>query len=631
MQYHLNGFRAGDPHVKQEAAGSIDEDIVDVLIVGCGPAGLTLAAQLSVFANINTRIVERKDGPLELGQADGLACRTIEMFEAFGFSHHVIREAYNVVETVFWSPDESNPSNIIRSGRIQDVADDLSEFPHLILNQARVHDMYLKFMLQSPRRLQPDYGYRIKAIDDSSENEFVTVHLNKNDQTSETLKARYVVGCDGARSMVRQCINLELLGDSANQAWGVMDVLLVTDFPDIRFKSVIGSAQHGNLLVIPREGGYLVRLYIELDQLNPGERVSAKNIQADDLAKAAQRIFHPFKLDVKQLVWWSVYEIGQRLSHTFDNSANSGSSNGTTDPRVFIAGDACHTHSPKAGQGMNVAMADAFNLGWKLAAVLRGCAQADLLKSYSVERHAVAHELIEFDRHWAARFSEAASHSDSNSTENKAKDFQTYFTEHGRYTAGVAVAYQQSALVADGEHQSLATGLTIGMRFHSAMVTRISDALPMQLGHTIKADGRWRLFLFASEHDPKDKAAPVWKLCDYLSTDPLSPMCLYQEAEDDPDSVFDLRVIFQQSHSQLNTHEMHPFFKPFKGSLGLQDNDKMLSSVVKDEPDIFGKRGISRDGCMMVVRPDQYIADIMPLDATARLTSFFSRIFIPKT
>ena len=275
MQYHLNGFRAGDPHVKQEAAGSIDEDIVDVLIVGCGPAGLTLAAQLSVFANINTRIVERKDGPLELGQADGLACRTIEMFEAFGFSHHVIREAYNVVETVFWSPDESNPSNIIRSGRIQDVADDLSEFPHLILNQARVHDMYLKFMLQSPRRLQPDYGYRIKAIDDSSENEFVTVHLNKNDQTSETLKARYVVGCDGARSMVRQCINLELLGDSANQAWGVMDVLLVTDFPDIRFKSVIRSAQHGNLLVIPREGGYLVRLYIELDQLNPGERVSA--------------------------------------------------------------------------------------------------------------------------------------------------------------------------------------------------------------------------------------------------------------------------------------------------------------------------------------------------------------------
>ena len=626
MQYHLDGFRSGDPHFREAAEdiGCNRNDHVDVLIVGCGPAGLTLAAQLSAFADISTRIIERKNGPLELGQADGLACRTLEMFEAFGFSDRVIREAYNVVETVFWSPDDLNPDHIVRSGRIQDVEDDLSEFPHLILNQARVHDMYLELMQKMPRRLQPDYGCSVIDLKESADEALVSVDLGKNDGSRETVKARYVVGCDGARSTVRECIGLELAGDSANQAWGVMDILVVTDFPDIRFKSVIRSAQHGNVLIIPREGGYLVRLYIELDQLEPGERVSARQIKSSDLINAAKRIFHPYRLDVKQLVWWSVYEIGQRLCSQFDNSRQT--SVGLTEPRVFIVGDACHTHSPKAGQGMNVAMADAFNLGWKLAAVLREQAAPDLLHSYSAERQSVACDLIDFDRHWAKRFSQSDCESSAS-----AADFQTYFTEHGRYTAGVSVQYSASALVADNEYQQLAGGLTIGKRFHSAMVTRLADALPVQLGHTIKADGRWRLFVFAGQSNPCDKRSEVRLLCDFLSTDPDSPALKYQPASDDPDAVIDLRVIIQQHHHEINNMDMHPYLMPVKGILGLRDNEKIFSALTKNEPDIFNKREIDRNGCMVLVRPDQYIADVMPVNATSRLSGFFSRILMAKS
>ena len=160
MQFHLNGFRVGDPTVHEPVGEPASSDslpeAVDVLIVGCGPGGLTLAAQMSLFPEIRTRIVEQKDGPLKLGQADGIAVRTMEMFEAFGFSERVLKEACWINETVFWRPDEADRRNIGRSGRVQDTEDDLSEFPHVVLNQARVHDCYLNVMRNSPTRLEPN-------------------------------------------------------------------------------------------------------------------------------------------------------------------------------------------------------------------------------------------------------------------------------------------------------------------------------------------------------------------------------------------------------------------------------------------------------------------------------------------
>jgi phenol 2-monooxygenase (NADPH) len=134
VQFHLNGFEPGDPEVSDAAqplaasgySGTVPEE-VDVLIVGCGPAGLTLAAQLSAFPDIKTCIVEQKSGPLLRGQADGIACRTMEMFEAYGFSERVLKEACWINETTFWKPDGKRRENIVRSGRVRDTEDGLSE------------------------------------------------------------------------------------------------------------------------------------------------------------------------------------------------------------------------------------------------------------------------------------------------------------------------------------------------------------------------------------------------------------------------------------------------------------------------------------------------------------------------
>ncbi len=174
----------------------------------------------------------------------------------------------------------------------------------------------------------------------------------------------------------RKCVRpsaATLHGDSAHQAWGVMDILANTDFPDVRQKCLIQSAREGSVLVLPREGGYLFRLYVELDKLNPDERVADRDLTVDHIIAAANRIMRPYAIDVKEVVWWSIYEIGHRMTDRFDDVPSGEVA--TRNPRVFTAGDACHTHSPKAGQGMNVSMQDTFNLGWKLAHVLQGRAE----------------------------------------------------------------------------------------------------------------------------------------------------------------------------------------------------------------------------------------------------------------
>ena len=241
---------------------------VDVLIIGCGPAGLTLAAQLAAFPEIDTRIVEQKSGPLVLGQADGIACRTVEMFHAFGFSERLLKEAYWVNETTFWKPDERSHAISPAAAGSRMLKMGYPNFHMLILNQARVHDFYLQVMRNSPNRLEPDYARRVidLRIDPAASSGASTpTHPVKvrperidpeHEGQVEIVKARYVAGCDGAHSVVRQCLGRTLHGDSANQAWGVMDVLAVTDFPDIRLKTAIQSANEGSVLIIPREGGW---------------------------------------------------------------------------------------------------------------------------------------------------------------------------------------------------------------------------------------------------------------------------------------------------------------------------------------------------------------------------------------
>jgi phenol 2-monooxygenase len=631
MQFHVDGFRPGDPDVLPAASGHRRPgdplpETVDVLIAGSGPAGLCLAAQLARVPQIRTMLVEPKLGPMEKGQADGISVRSMEMFQAFGFAGKVMRESMWINETTFWTPDAQSP--LARVARVEDVPRGISEMPHVLINQARVHDMFLDLMRHSPTRLQPDYGVKVDglSIDPSADQYPVTVTLAHTAPGREaqrsTLRANYVIGCDGARSAVRSAIGGTLQGDTAHQAWGVMDLLALTDFPDWRMKSFVRSQGDGILMVLPREGGHLVRLYVELDRLGEDERAVDRGMGAEDIIAKAQRILRPFQLLVKEVVWWSIYEIGHRLTDKFDDVPAGALASRA--PRVMLAGDACHTHSPKAGQGMNVSMGDTFNLGWKLISVLTGRSDPDLLHSYSEERRAAAKGLVEFDHKWSRVVGARA---DANESTADLPLVAREFVNNLPFTCGLTIRYEPSALTGVPTYQALAAGFEIGKRFHSAPVVRLADARPMHLGHCIEADARWRLFVFAPAGDAGRAGDAVEGLCRWLEDDPNSPVRRHTARGEDVDAVIDVRAVFQQGFREIDFASLPALLRPSVGRYGLCHYEKVFCADPRPGSDIFDMRSIDRiEGCLVVVRPDQHISVILPLGAREVVARHFAGI-----
>jgi phenol 2-monooxygenase len=392
-------------------------------------------------------------------------------------------------------------------------------------------------------------------------------------------------------------------------AWAVMDTLAVTDFPDIRTKCAIQS-EHGSILHIPREGGHLFRMYVDLGEVPEGDHHRVRQTTVEQAQAKANQILHPYSLDVKEVAWYTVYEVGHRLTDRFDDSGPDNSA-----PRVFIAGDACHTHSAKAGQGMNVSMQDTFNLGWKLGAVLEGRSPEALLATYSAERQVIAQDLIDFDREWStlmAKKPEEFEHPE---------DLAEFYIKTWEFPAGFMTQYPPSMITGQATHQALAAGYPIGKRFKSALVTRVSDVNPVQLGHHARADGRWRIYAFADA----DRAA-LTEWAEWAAADPGSPLLRYTPPGVDTDAVFDVKVIYQQPAALIDLPQVPPLFLPRVGPYGLKDYEKVYAA--RPEDDIFEARRLDRGGCLVLVRPDQYVAHVLPLTARGELADFFGRFML---
>jgi len=401
-------------------------------------------------------------------------------------------------------------------------------------------------------------------------------------------------------------------GEQSDYIWGVVDMVPETNFPDVRNRANIHS-EHGSCMIIPREGD-LVRFYTQLsdaDIICPlTKRVEKNKVDPQKLISALRKILQPFELaEVEEIQWWTVYLIGQRVASSY-----------SVKDRVFIAGDACHTHSPKAGQGMNASMNDTHNLAWKLTQVLRGWAHPSLLKTYEQERRKYAQDLIIFDKLYSTLFSgkpRTAENEHGVSHEEFSRAFQTF----GGFTSGIGVHYPPSIIV-DSKHQKCAEKLVVGQRLPPQMFVRAADIRPMEMQDLLPADVRFKVLFFVG-HLAEARVAELKLFAEELS----KPSSFFQRySAGDISTVFDVLTIVAGKKDAINYLLVPPFLRPHWTKVLLDDTDVTGS---------YGGNGYKKYGIddkeitIVVVRPDGYVGTIAPSSALADLDNYFGSFFLP--
>ncbi|KAM0811079.1 putative Phenol hydroxylase [Seiridium cardinale] len=440
------------------------------------------------------------------------------------------------------------------------------------------------------------------VTDDDDEDDLIRRARSRGGLT-ETVHAKYVIGCDGARSWTRRALGFELEGESTDFIWGVLDIIPITDFPDIRMRCAIHSADSGSLMVIPREAG-LVRLYIQLR------------------------------------------EIGQRIARNFD-----------AHQRVFLAGDAVHTHSPKAGQGMNVSMQDSYNLGWKIALVTKGIAKRSILSTYQSERHQVAQDLIDFDHRFSRLFSGRPAKDVMDAEGVSMEEFRRVFMKGNEFASGLSVNYGPSSLVAKtgyvnthgdtrqvGEHaasliasevlekkQGLATNLPVGMRFNSFKVLNQADARPWHFQELLKADGRFRVVLFAGAILDPAQRVRVDRFCAALDA-PASFLRRVTPAGAAIDSVVEVLTVHSSKREETELLRDFPeILHPFDKQRGWDYNKVYVDAESYHEGGgrAYESYGVDKQrGCVLAVRPDQHVGWLGELEDFDELHSYFDNCLV---
>ncbi|KAI8460135.1 FAD binding domain-containing protein [Phakopsora pachyrhizi] len=637
------------------------------------------AACLARYGVHNVRIVDIRSTKIFTGHATGLNCRSLEIFQALEMGTRLFAEVKEVNEVCFWKPNKVGV--IERSGRTSDDIQGTSRFRPSTIGQGRIERtlldkisewskpsslnsteilppkirvdravcpdriklpveaanplsdldsdriiVKLRHLSQAdaePAQFNPlakDELYRCKVLEDD------LIDANPSglpkEEFIEEVRCRFIIGADGARSWTRNELGFKLEGESSNFFWGVVDGVPVTNFPDIRIKSTIHSAENGSMMVIPRENN-LVRLYVQIPQPEKGNRPNRADVTPEKLMKLAQSIISPYTIEIPEIDWFTCYEIGQRLANRW-----------TWNNRIFMAGDACHTHSPKAGQGMNISMADTFNLSWKLAHVLQGKAKIEILSTYEVERSQIAAELIEFDNKLARQLS---SKPKLNEPDSEADKFQKTSKEGRKFASGTSVDYPHSLIVSKaiqcGNERSyssnLAISLPVGQRFYSTKVFGVSDATTYHLADIANADGRWKILIFAGDvARNKDCMIRLDKLAKFLAESSESPLKKFTPANEDPHSVINCITVLASSRLLLDLESFPDILRPKYGKYGYRSYNKIFTD---DESNFLahGKAyktyGINPNiGCVAIVRPDQYVSMITKVEDHEEISSFFN-------
>ncbi|VDB83033.1 unnamed protein product [Peniophora sp. CBMAI 1063] len=571
---------------------------VDVLIVGAGPAGAMAALALVKCGVRNIKIVDiapRKTA----GYAGGIMPRTIEVFKSYGLLDKLYSEgACPVYRIATYTYDKTSDCPKLVS-RFPAVAEPTARYPFILeSSQPIIEGTMLEAV--AAEGIDVERLYSPIKLDVSSDEAVlgdptaypITAYLQSPElnRESQVVRARFIVGADGAHSYVRKTVGIEMEGAQTDQVWGAVDFIPSpeSDFPDWRnVGTIIGGGV--SVFLIPHPGGS-VRLYVELsaekDVLDPATgRVDMARFSAKRLLAITKKAFHPYIIEpssMEDVSWWTVYGVGQRVASAF-----------SVHERVFIAGDAGHTHSPDAGQGLNTSVNDSHNLGWKLAYVLKGLAPLSLLKTYESERRTFALKLIAFDRWYAEGFSSAARaklQGDSNVEMPMPIDA---FVAHSSLTSGCGIHYAPS-LVVEGKSVIGSDLLVVGKRLPPQTLYYSADHAPVDIQDFCPSDGRFKLFVFVGNLATREDKARLGALADGIKG-VLHVL---------PQDVVSIVTVIKNLGGAFTYRDVPAFLRPRWTSV-IEDTHNF-----EDIGRAYGAFGIGDEGALIVVRPDGYVGTV---------------------
>jgi 2-polyprenyl-6-methoxyphenol hydroxylase-like FAD-dependent oxidoreductase len=343
---------------------------IDALVVGAGPVGLTMASELMRYG-ASCRIIDKLPTPSPFSKALGVQVRTLEVFEDMGVLEPFLEEGVKLVGINLFGDGK-------KLAHIRFDALDLSDLPYpfgVLLPQNRTERILMAHLAKQGGAVE-----RPKELVEFSQHDGgIEAVLQCADGTQETVRAAYLIACDGASSTIRQTLGLSFNGDTYKEAFWAADVTLREALPGTEINTIFHS--DGLMMVFPlRPEECLYRIAMNVDTGEPiAERPKPPTLEQvkDVLAQRA-----PFAIEIVESHWLSAFRIHHRKIAQYQHG------------RIFLCGDAAHIHSPMGGQGMNTGIQDAYNLAWKIALVQKGLAAETFLESYHAEREPIAEDLL---------------------------------------------------------------------------------------------------------------------------------------------------------------------------------------------------------------------------------------------
>lgn len=339
----------------------------DVIIAGAGPTGLALAAQLKRYG-IDFVIFDKKETTTPYSKAIGVQARTLEIYEQIGLADDLVALG-NITER----------ARLIEGGEVRaeveltNFGTGMSPYPYLLIAEQGKHE---KLLYDHLRSQQVDVRWNTELQNFRQDADGVTATVVNSKGVTDEIGAKYLVGCDGAKSLVRHTLGMTFEGSTFERFFYVADVEIDWKFSHDSLHVCLAKTTITAFFPMPGENRYrIVGTFPEGHEQDEGE-VLYEEIERQIIADTEMQ------LDITKVNWFSVYKVHARHANRFRKD------------RCFLAGDSAHIHSPAGAQGMNTGIQDGYNLAWKLAAVLKAGASDTILETYNDERVKNAERLL---------------------------------------------------------------------------------------------------------------------------------------------------------------------------------------------------------------------------------------------